>query len=487
MRYSIRASVLALVIAGPSIAHAQIPLKPPALPPADTSKSDVEPTTEDADVKDRDYPRPEPVVLPPGPGRDLKGPVRVVAFDAMVNPGMGEHFIEALAEAELEGAQLLLVELDTPGGLVSTTERMVQAMLQARIPVVVHVTPSGAHAASAGTFITMAAHVAAMAPATRIGAAHPVTGGGQDPEAAGGKHMAAKVENDLAALATGIATERHRNASWAEDAVRRSVSATAQEAVELGVVDLVARDRTALFEALEGRELMLNDEKVVLHPQQAPVTVHALSLRNRVLNLIASPGIAALLLVMGLIGVLVEINHPGMVAPGVLGVLCILCSLVAADQLPIDVGAALLVLAGIGLLVAELYTPTFGALGLMGIIALIMGLTLLVDPSDPDYAIDPSIRLTMWDVLPLATVLGGFVAYLSYFIASNQRRGAFTGREALVGASGKVLRPVGPDGGQVFVAGEYWQATAPEDIDVDAPIKVVSVRDLKLEVKRDDG
>ena len=477
-----------MLAAGSSTAFAQLPLPFPELQPSQPSKpakGDQQPASAPLEAP-KNYPLPEPVALPEGPGRDLTGAVRVVKFDGIVNPGMGEHVIEALEVAVAEGDQLLLLELDTPGGLVSTTQKMVKAILGASIPVVVHVTPSGAHAASAGTFITMAGHVAAMAPATRIGAAHPVTGSGTDPEAEGGKHMAAKVENDLVALAMGIAKERNRNAAWAEDAVRNSVSATAEEALELKVVDLVVRDRSSLFDSLEGRELMLGDEKVVLHPKGSQVVVHPLSLRHRVLNLLANPGVISLLLVLGMVGIMVEIYQPGMIAPGIMGVLAIVCMLIAMEQLPIDFGAGILVLAGIGLLIAEMYTPTFGVIGLMGIIGLMVGLTLLVDPSDPDFAIDPSIRLTMWDVLPFAAVLGTFVAYLSYYVASVRRRGGVTGQEGLIGATGHVLKAVGPEGGQVFVAGEYWQATANETIDVDARIRVVAVDNLRLEVRRED-
>ena len=466
---------IALAAVTPATALAQSPAtKPASQPAADAGAA-------------KTYPKPEPLVLPDGPGRDLSGVVRVVRFEGIVNPGMGEHVIEAIKQAEEDGEQMVLIELNTPGGLVTTTQKMVQAMLGASVPVVVHVSPSGAHAASAGTFITMAAHVAAMAPVTRIGAAHPVTGGGQDPEQAGGKHMAAKVENDLVALAKGIAKERHRNAAWAEDAVRNSVSADAKEALELKVVDLIARDRNELFEALEGRAILLNGEKVILHAKGAPVEVHELSLRQRVLSLLGSPGIAALLGLLGVIGILIEVYNPGLIAPGVMGVLCVLCSLIALEQFPIDLGAGLLVLIGLGLLVAELYTPTFGALGLMGLIGLSLGLMLLVDPSDPDYAIDPSIRLSLWDVLPAAALVGGFVAYLSYFIATVQRQRSVTGTDGLIGATGRVLQSVGPHGGQVFVAGEYWQATSSEALEVDTEIQVVGVDNLRLDVRRLDS
>ena len=430
------------------------------------------------------YTKPEPRALPEGPARALSGAIALVKFDGIVNPGMGEYVADAIERATREEKQLVLIELNTPGGLVSTTQKMVQAILGARIPVVVYVTPSGAHAASAGTFITLAGHVAAMAPATRIGAAHPVTGGGKDPEEEGGKHMAAKVVNDLVALAEGIAKERNRNLEWTVDAVKDSISVNADKALEWGVIDLVARDRQELLEKLDGWQLVMRDQKVELATRGAVVEEYEPSLRSRLLNLLANPGIAMLLGVLGLIGIMVEIYHPGLIAPGVMGVLCILCSLIAMEQLPIDVGAAILVVAGIGLLLAEIYTPTYGALGILGGLGLTVGLLLLVDPSNPDFAIDPGIRLGPKDVAPIVAALAGFVGYLSYFVVRSRRGPAVTGSEALIGAVGKVLQPVGPEHGQVFVDGEYWQARATESIPRDEEVEVVKVDGLRLEVRR---
>lgn len=433
------------------------------------------------------YDKPEVPPLPEGPAQRLTGPVAVIAFDAIVSPGMGAYVVDALERAARERAQLLLIEMDTPGGLVSTTEKMVQAILTSTVPVAVHVTPSGAHAASAGTFVTLAAHVAAMSPATRIGAAHPVTGGGKDPEAEGGRHMAAKVENDLLALVEGIAKHRHRNVEWAKDAVKHSVSAHATRAVEIGVVDLIATDRRDLLDKLDGRQLMVGSRKVELSTRGATVVEYEPSLRNRVLALLADPGIAMILGILGLIGIMIEIYHPGLIVPGVMGVLAILCSLIAMEQMPIDVGAALLAVAGLGLLVAEVYTPTHGALGVLGGIGLTIGMLLLVDPSNPDFAVDPSFSLGLIDVLPLVLLMLAFVVYLSVFVVRAKRGRVTTGAEGLVGAKGEVLEKVGPDGGQVFVDGEYWRARATETIAIGDPVEVVKVDGLTLEVRRRGG
>ncbi len=437
-----------------------------------------------ARAEPRVYKKPEAPVYPDGPAEVLSGDVVLVKFDGMVNPGMGEFTVNALKRAEEEGAQALLIELNTPGGLVTTTEKIVQGILSASLPVIVFVTPSGAHAASAGTFITLAGHVAAMSPASRMGAAHPVTGGGKDPEASGGTHMAKKVENDLAALVEGIAKARHRNVEWAVDAVRESVSADAEYALEIGAIDLIARSRQELFEKIDKRPWLLGERKVELRLSKAKVVEYTPSTRERLLNLLANPGIAMLLGLLGLIGIMIEVYHPGLIIPGVMGVLCVLCTLIAMEQLPIDVGAAILALAGVALLIAEIYTPTYGALGILGVIGLSVGSLLLIDAEDPDFALDPSFSVQPIDIVPVLVLFVGLVGYLSYFLARQKRQGPVTGSEGLVGSSGRVLKPVGPEGGTVFVAGEYWQASADELIPEDEEVEVVQMDGLRLTVRR---
>lgn len=432
----------------------------------------------------RQYEKPPPRDLPEGPAEVLSGPIILVSFHGIVNPGLGEFTVGSIARAEREGAQAVLIELDTPGGHVSTTQDIVKAILPAKVPVIVYVTPSGAHAASAGTFVTLAAHVAAMAPATRLGAAHPVTGSGKDPEEEGGKHLGRKLENDLVAFMEGIAKERNRNVDWAIDAVKNSVSITADRALELGVIDLVARTRTELLEQLDGRHLMIGPRKVELRTKGAEIVEHKLSIREWIVNTLANPGVAMILFVLGMIGIMVEVYHPGMIAPGVMGVLAMICAMIAVEQLPIDLGAAILVVAGIGLLIAEVYTSTYGALGILGAIGLAIGLLLLVDTSDPSYLIDDSLRLGLVDIVPVVALLLAFVAYLSLVVVRRKRVRPVTGSEGLIGSTGFVLKPVGPAGGTVFVAGEYWRARASESIPEKEEIEVVKVDGLELEVRR---
>lgn len=432
---------------------------------------------------ERTYTKPAAIPLPEGEAEALNGSIALVTFKGIVNPGMGSYTIAAIARAGSENMQAVLIELDTPGGLVSTTQSMVQAIMASKVPVIVYVTPSGSHAASAGTLITLSGHIAAMSPATRIGAAHPVTGSGKDPEEEGGEHMGRKVENDLAAMAEGIAKERNRNVDWAIDAVRQSVSITETKALEIGVIDLIATDREDLLEKLDGRELMVGKKKVKLATKNVTIVEMEPSLREKVLSLLANPGIAMLLGILGLIGIMVEIYHPGVIAPGVLGVLCILCSLIAMDQLPIDIGGAILVVGGIALLIAEIYATSYGALGILGGIGLTIGLLLLIDPSNPEFALDSDFRLGLSDVLPLVGILGALVAYISYAVAGAAKRKPMTGKEGLIGSTGFVLQPVDASQGMVFVQGEYWKARSNVPIAEKQEIEVVGVDGLMLDVR----
>jgi membrane-bound serine protease (ClpP class) len=461
---------------------AQIPFLPQE--EEEEKKEEVEPIDREEVGPPRFYKTPDAKALAEGPADLLDGPVLRVDFDGIVNPGMGEYVISAIARAEREKAQAVLIELDTPGGLVSTTEKIVQAILSAKVPVIVFVTPSGAHAASAGTFITLAGHVAAMSPATRLGAAHPVTGSGKDPEAEGGKHMGRKIENDLVAFVEGIAKERNRNVDWAIDAVKNSVAVNADRALELGVIDLIAVDRDELLTKLDGRQMMIGARKVELKTKGAKVVDHQPSLREKLLNLLADPGIVVLLGILGFIGIMVEAYHPGLIAPGVMGVLCVLASLIGMEQLPIDVGAAILVIAGVGLLIAEMYATTYGLLALLGAISLVGGMLLLIDTGDPSYLVDDSLKLTFLDVVPVVGIVGGFVGYLSFVVLKKRKLKPITGREALIGSPGTVLKQVGPSGGTVFVAGEYWRARSSETIAEKEEIEVVGVEGLELEVKK---
>ena len=433
----------------------------------------------------KNYVKPDKKALPEGDAEVLSGGIAMIHFDGMVTPAMGDFTMEALERAQDERKQALLIELDTPGGVVSTTQDIVKAIMKAKIPVIVFVTPSGAHAASAGTYIALAGHVAAMSPATRIGAAHPVLATGQDPEEAG-KHMARKIENDLVAMVEGIAKERNRNAEWARDAVVDSVSATADKALEIGVIEFIARDADELMKKLDGYQLMVGGTKVELRTKDVPVTKYDQTARNWLMNFLASPLVLLMLLAFGVIGLIIEVKAPGGYIFGTVGVLCLLLAIMSVGELPIDVGAVILLVAGIAMVVAEIWTPTHGALAILGGIALAIGMVFIVDLSDPDFKIDPTFRLSFIDVVPVVIAMVGFTFFLSYYAVRSKMTKPMTGSEGLIGARGKVLKPVGPTGGQVFVEGEYWQAKSSEPIAVDEDVEVVKVEGLSLEVRRKD-
>ena len=297
--------------------------------------------------------------------RDASARVNLLVIDGSINPAVDEFIREGIATSARDGAEALVIQLDTPGGLLTSTKRIVKELLGAPLPVIVYVAPAGASAASAGVFVAMAAHVAAMAPGTTIGAAHPVDSGGSDI----GGDMRRKVENFTASFAKAIAEHRGRNVVWAEKAVRESVALTEKEAVAKKVVDLVAPDLPALLAAASGREVQVGDHRVRLALGAATEIVRLeMRLKDRVLNLVADPNVSYLLFMAGLLGLYVEITHPGLVLPGVVGGISLLLALAAFQVLPINSTGFLLLLFAVGLVVAEAFVPS-GVLGVGGVVA----------------------------------------------------------------------------------------------------------------------
>ncbi len=401
--------------------------------------------------------------------------VHLIAVDAGINPATADFISESLRAARDESAAALIVELDTPGGLLESTKEIVKEFLGAPIPVVVYVAPGGAGAASAGVFITMAAHIAAMAPGTHIGAAHPVGGQGEDI----GGDMREKVENFTASLSKSIAQERGRNIEWAEKAVRESVSITESEAVELKVVDLIATDRTDLLRQIDGREVTIHGTTQKLAVAGAHIVERQMRLKQKVLNALANPNVAYLLMMAGLLGLYVEFTHPGVFFPGVAGAICLLLAMAALQVLPIDYSGLALIVLGIGLLIAELFMPSFGTLGVGGIVAFVLGSLLLFDTSQSDLVLDPNI------VYAAAATFGGFTFAVGYLIVRTQRKPAALGSEGLIGKRGEVRQAiVPPAAGKVFVYGEYWTAIADEPLPAGTPVTVQRVDGLRIKVRR---
>jgi len=333
--------------------------------------------------------------------------------------------------------------------------------------------PSGAGAGSAGVFITMAAHVAAMAPGTNIGAAHPVAGGGQEVKGV----MGEKIENFTASFSESIAQKRGRNAEWAIEAVRKSVAITESEALKKNVIDIVAKDIDDLLKQADGRKVDLDGKPHVLALKGAKIDRHEMSLKQKIINTLADPNIAYLLMMAGLLGLYMEFSHPGVIFPGVTGAICLLLALASFQLLPLNYAGLALIALGIALLVAEAFLPSFGVLGVGGIISLALGSLLLFDTESSDLAVDRSIIFTA-----VATV-GAIMLALSYLVFKSQKLTPTMGMDGLIGATGDVRGKLAL-AGKVFVHGEYWNAEADTEIDVGEKVEVIGYQGMRLKVRR---
>lgn len=388
----------------------------------------------------------------PTPSVATTGHVVVLPTEMLILPGTAEYIQAAIRKAETGGARLVIVELSTPGGMLTSTQAIVQTFFNARVPVVVYVSPAGGTATSAGVFVTMAGHIAAMAPGTTIGAAHPVGGQGENVEG----DMRAKIENATMSMVRSIADERKRNISWAEKAVKESASATAAEAVNLGVVDLIAESRAELLRKIAGMTVKTPSGPVVLEDySQLPITTEQLSLRGRVINVLANPSVIALLWVGASAGLGVELYNPGLIVPGVVGALCLLAALSVSEVIPLTQMGITFLIAGGLLLALEMIIPS-GALAIGGIIAIGLGAVTLIDVTQaPDLSIAYSV------FAPFVIALGGVILLVAYKIAATRRQGPSVGFRALTGAAGSVVG-VTSEGLRIRVRGESWLAQPAE-------------------------
>jgi len=399
--------------------------------------------------------------------------VATLQLDGVISPITVRLVTGAIERARAENAAALVIQLDTPGGLERSMRSIVREMLNSPVPVVVYVSPTGARAASAGAFITLAAHVAAMAPATNIGAAHPVAVGGGQMD----KESAKKVENDAAAFIRTIALERGRNVEWAEKAVRSSVSATEREALKLGIIDVVADSLPDLLAKIDGRQVKTSAGPVTLRTKDATIRPIEVGARDRFLHLITDPNIAYILLMLGMLGLFFELANPGVILPGVIGGISLILAFFAFQSLPINYAGLLLILFGIVLLIAEIKVVSHGVLTIGGVIAILLGSLMLVNT--------PEMPLTVsWKVIVpvVAATAGIFVFAVSAGIRAQMRKPT-TGAEGLVGQVGVVRTPIAPEG-QVFVRGEIWRAVSDDPIPEGAKVRIVSVDGLTLRVAR---
>jgi membrane-bound serine protease (ClpP class) len=430
-----------------------------------------------------------------GPAGRGRGRVAEAVVVGAIDPGAGEFIRKAIARAEADEYEALVLRLDTPGGLVSTTREIVQAELESSVPIIVYVAPSGARAGSAGVFITLAGHLAAMAPATNIGAAHPVglgvggSGKDDDEDGKGGRSeqqvMAEKLENDLAAFAESIAEQRGRNVEWAIRAVRESDSVSATRALELNVIDLVAPDRDALLEAADGRTVKLGAALVphLLKTKGLPVDELPWSLRERFLHLIGEPNLASMLLSLGVLGILLELYHPGVFVPGIVGAISLLLGVVGMSALPVNVGGVALLVLGLGLIVAELFVTSFGLLGVAGAIAFAAGGVLLVDNTGANFFADRDFGVRASLFVPTALFVAMIAIFVGYKAVDAWRRKPIVGASGLVGEVGEIDVSILPGHvGKVFVHSELWNAVSDSELPRGARVRVVEVSGLTVKV-----
>jgi membrane-bound serine protease (ClpP class) len=400
-------------------------------------------------------------------------PVALIDLDGAITPITDRLLTTAVERAQAEQAQALVVQLNTPGGLERSMRTMAQTILNAGIPVIVYVAPTGARAASAGVFITMAAHVAAMAPATNIGAAHPVTVGGEM-----GKEMAKKAANDAAAFARSLAAERGRNVEWAEKAVRSSVSVTEREAVKLKVVDFVAENLQDLLGKADGRVVKTTRGVVTLQTRDAPVKRIEVRFRDRFLALITDPNIAYILMMVGMLGIFFELQNPGVVLPGVIGGISLILAFFAFQSLPINWAGVLLILFGVSLLIAEIKIVSHGVLTIGGVVSMVLGSLMLYDAPEVGFRVSWAV------ILPTVGATAGLVVWAVSAGVRAMLRRPVTGAESMVGRLAVARGSLGPEG-QVNVDGEIWRAVAEGGaVAAGETVRVTAVDGLTLTVSR---
>jgi membrane-bound serine protease (ClpP class) len=398
--------------------------------------------------------------------------VIAVNVDGMVHPVTAEIVSAAIERAKTENASLVLVRLNTPGGLMDAMRETIEKIVSAPMPVITYVAPSGGRAASAGFFILESGDIAAMAPGTNTGAAHPVAMGGEMDAT-----MKEKVENDAAAYMRSICVKRGRNSALAETAVRQSKSFTDRESLDDHLIDLVAPSDRALLAAIDGRTVTRFDgSTVTLHTAGAEIEEYQESLRQRIVSAIADPNIAFILLIIGALAIYVEFSSPGLIAPGVVGAILVLLGLSALSVLPINWMGAALLLAGLTMFVLEAKFTAHGVLGIGGTVALVLGAVMLVDSPVPEMRIHWGTAFAV--ALPFSAIT---LMLLSLVVRARQNK-VETGFEGMIGELGSALTPLSPEG-KVFVHGEYWDAVSSRPAPAGAPVRVVGMEKLKLTVE----
>jgi len=405
----------------------------------------------------------------PGNNFSAENEVYIIQVSGSINPAVAGFIEKGIEKASADGVSCVVIEIDTPGGLAESMRKIVMAIFASKVPVVSYVAPSGARAASAGVMITIAADIAAMAPGTNIGAAHPVSAGGKD---ISGK-MSEKVINDMVAQVKSIAQKRGRNAEWAEKAVRKSVSVTETEALKANVIDVVAKDLDDLIRQINGRKI---ENKGVLKLDNPKKTLLEEDLRTKILKTISDPNIAYILMMIGLAGLYFELSHPGAVLPGVVGGISIILAFFAFQTIPVNYAGFLLIILALVFFIMEMKITSYGLLSVAGITSLLLGSLMLFESNGTDMGLS-------WKVLvPTLVVISGFFVVVSGLVFRSHLSKPRTGASGLVGEIGVVKESIITEG-KVFVHGELWKAISKDPIETGTKIRVVRVINLVLEVE----
>jgi membrane-bound serine protease (ClpP class) len=418
----------------------------------------------------------------------------LITIDGMINPASADYIRVGVEKTKEFSANALVIQLDTPGGLLNSTKDIVKMILNSEVPVVVYVHPSGASATSAGVFIALSANIAAMTEGTSIGAAHPISIGQRGNDNKNKKStedngttennnqqdkIDEKIENYASSFIESIAEKRGRNVEWAIDAVRNSASITSSEALEINVIDLVAPTLQVLLSEIDGKTVKLNNKELQLKTRNASIVSIEMNAKQKLIDILSTPDIALLLISLGSLGLLLEFYNPGLIFPGVAGAICLMMGFVSFQILPFNYGGIILLFIAIGLLIAEIYVSSFGLLTVGGIISFILGALLLFDtPAESD------VRVGFDVVISAALAIGLFFFFVVYSLIKARRLIFSTGTESMIGQSADVISKI--DGtGKVYIHGEYWNAESDELIDKGEKVEIVELKDnMVLKVKR---
>jgi membrane-bound serine protease (ClpP class) len=421
----------------------------------------------------------------------LANTVIIGEIEGVISPITATYVERVIEKAEEKDAEAIVFLLDTPGGLMDAMRKIVKDELNSTVPIVIYVHPSGASDASAGVFLTYAAHIAAMTSGTNIGAAHPVSVGPKEPGAGGCEKeekteedkknetiMMEKITEDAAAYLRGIAKKRNRNQIWAEKVVRESVSATAEEALELEIIDLIASSIDELLETIHGMEVELPDESRKLNTKNAEREKIPMDAREELLKLISNPNIAYILFIVGMYGLIFAIRSPGAIIPGLIGALCLILAFYSFQTLPINYAGVALIILGIAMFVMEVLTPTYGPLTIGGIVSMLIGSMMLINTDAPFLQISKPL------IFAAVGTTAAFLIFALGAVIKSMRKKPTTGKEGLIGTIGNAVSNIDTHEGKIFIRGEYWNAISDKKIKKGTEVEVLEVDGLKIKVKK---